>query len=146
MIPRLALTALVTAGFAVAAAAALNPIETRKSIMKSVGASAKVMGDMVKGAAPYDTGKAQLAMRTVFTGAAGYQFYFPEDSQKGGDTEAKPEIWKNKPDFNARVEKLASDAMAGIEPAGKGLDSLKPAFQKVAQNCQGCHEQYRVKK
>ena len=146
MIPRLALTAVVTAGFAVAAAAALNPIETRKSIMKSVGASAKAMGDMVKGEAPYDAGKAQLAMRTVFTGAAGYQFYFPEDSKAGSDTAARPEIWQNKADFNARIEKLASDALAGIEPAGKGLDSLKPAFQKVTQNCQGCHEQYRVKK
>lgn len=146
MIRRLALAALVAAGFAAAASAAFNPIETRKNLMKDNGVAAKVMGDMVKGDAPYDPVKAQLAMRLIYSDIVGFQFLFPEDSKTGGDTEARPEIWQNKADFNARIEKLAADAWAGIEPAGKGLDSLKPAFQKVTQNCQGCHEQYRVKK
>jgi cytochrome c556 len=145
MIRRLALAVLVT-GFAAAASAALNPIETRKNLMKDNGFAAKTMSDMVKGDAPYDPVKAQLAMRLIYSDIVGFPFLFPEDSKTGGDTEAKPEIWQNKADFNARAEKLAADAWAGIEPAGKGLDSLKPAFQKVAQNCQGCHEQYRVKK
>jgi len=146
MLRRLAFAALVAVGFAAAASAAFNPIETRKNLMKDNGAAAKAMSDMVKGDAPYDPVKAQLAMRLIYSDIVGFQFLFPENSKTGGDTAAKPEIWENRADFNARIEKLAADAWTGIEPASKGLDALKPAFQKVAQNCQGCHEHYRMNK
>src|SRR3954469_3412400 len=145
MLRRLALAALVAAGFAAAPAAAFNPVETRKNLMKDNGAAAKAMSDMVKGDTPYDPVKAQLAMRLIYSDIVGFQFLFPENS-KTGDTAAKPEIWEDRADFNARIEKLAADAWTGIEPASKGLDALKPAFQKVAQNCQGCHEHYRMNK
>ena len=146
MLRRLALAALVTLGFAAAASAAFNPIETRKNLMKDNGAAAKAMSDMVKGDAPYDPVKAQLAMRLIYSDIVAFQFLFPENSKTGDDTAAKPEIWENRADFNARIEKLAADAQTGIEPASKGLDALRPAFQKVAQNCQGCHEHYRMNK
>jgi cytochrome c556 len=146
MIRRIALAALVAGGFAAAASAALNPIETRKNMMKTVGASAKVLGDMAKGDMPYDGARAQLAFRTIASAAAGYQFYFPDNSKTGGETEAKATIWENKADFNARTEKLSADALAAVEPAGKDLNAMKGAFQKVAENCKGCHEQYRVQK
>ena len=146
MIRRVALAALVVGGFAVAASAALNPVETRKNLMKGVGASARVAGEMVQGKAPFDAARAQLAMRAIYAAAVAAPHYFPDDSKTGGDTEAKPEIWQNKADFNARLEKMAADAWAAIEPAAADLDSFKARFQRVAQNCQGCHGVYRVKK
>ena len=146
MIRRIALAGLLVGGFAVAASAALNPIETRKNLMKSVGASAKAAGDMVKGEVPYDAARAQLAMRTMYGTAVAFPHLLPDDSKTGGETEASPRIWENKADFNAKMEKFARDAWAAIGPAGQGLDGLKAAFQTVSANCKGCHETYRIQK
>jgi cytochrome c556 len=70
---------------------------------------------------------------------------FPENSKTGGDTSASPEIWLHMDDFKARFEKLAADSKAA-QASVKDLDSFKTAYRNVAQNCDGCHEHYRVKK
>ena len=140
---------LATAAFGIAigaAAASEDPIATRKTIMKSVGASLKVVVPMVKGEADYDAVKAGLAARVIQNGAIGFPHYFPKGSESGGETEAAPKIWQDMAGFTSRAAGLERDAGAAIEAAAKGADAFRAAFGKLVENCKGCHENYRVKK
>ena len=140
----LALAALGVAG--TMASASEDPIATRKAVMKSVGASMKVVVPMVKGEADYDAVKAELAMRVIQNGAIGVIHYFPAGSETGGETEAAPKIWEDMAGFKAKAASLEADAGAAITAAAGGLDAFREAFGKMAGNCKGCHEDYRIKK
>ncbi len=70
---------------------------------------------------------------------------FPEGTDKG-DTEASPKIWEDMAGFQAKVDKFKTDAAAALAAAPADLDALKVEFGKVAANCGGCHETFRIKK
>lgn len=134
---------LATAGL-LASAAAADPIEIRQSIMQSVGASAKVSGNMAKGELTFDPDVAMAALTTF--SAAGHSFpaFFPEGSESGGETRARDTIWSDNSGFVAASERFASDAAAAVAAKPADLDSFRAAFGSVAENCQSCHEKYRI--
>ena len=57
---------------------------------------------------------------------------------------AGPEIWKDKAGFKALNLKMSADAKAAADAAAQGKDAFAKAFAAVGQNCQGCHEKYRL--
>lgn len=60
---------------------------------------------------------------------------------------AKKEIWENKAEFNKVVAAFEENTQALSEAAKSGdLDTIKPAFAKVADTCKQCHNDYREKK
>jgi cytochrome c556 len=136
---------LVTVGLlGTAATVAAEPIETRQTIMQSVGAAAKVSGGMAKGEIAFNPDVAMAALATF--AAAGHSFpsFFPEGSEAGNDTEAKATIWEDMEGFIAASTKFADDAGAAIAAKPADLDAFKAAFGSVAENCKACHEEYRV--
>lgn len=136
---------LVTLGFLGAATAvAADPIETRQTIMQSVGAAAKVSGGMAKGEIAFNPDVAMAALATF--AAAGHSFpaFFPDGSETGSDTEAKATIWEDMAGFVAASTKFADDAGAAIAAKPADLDAFRAAFGGVAENCKSCHEDYRI--
>jgi cytochrome c556 len=123
---------------------AAEPIETRQTIMQSVGAAAKVSGGMAKGEIAFNPDVAMAALATF--AAAGHSFasFFPEGSETGNDTEAKATIWEDMEGFIAASTKFADDASAAMAAKPADLDAFKAAFGSVAENCKACHEDYRV--
>src|SRR5204863_6270781 len=128
-----------------ALAAQSDPIATRKSVMKEVGAQTKTGGGMAKGEVPYDQSKAQTIFATYVDASAKMPNLFPENSKTGGDTAALPAIWTNKADFDARFQKFGVEAKAA-QASVKDLDTFKASFSGLTKNCGGCHETYRAKK
>ncbi len=56
------------------------------------------------------------------------------------ETRAKPEIWTQRADFNAAIDKLAAETVAFGEAAKAGnADAMKAAWPKVAEACGACH-------
>jgi len=135
----------VTAIGATAVLAQQDPIAARKALMKANGQSAGVLAKMVKGEAPFDADAAKKAFATFEDAAAKMPNLFPDNSKTGGETAAAPKIWEDTVDFKARFVKLGNDAKAAIASL-KDVDSLKAAFSAMANNCNGCHEVYRLKK
>ena len=135
----------VTAIGATAVLAQQDPIAARKALMKANGQSAGVLAKMVKGEAPFDADAAKKAFATFEDAAAKMPNLFPDNSKTGGETAAAPKIWEDTADFKARFVKLGNDAKAAIASL-KDVDSLKAAFSAMANNCNGCHEVYRLKK
>ena len=64
----------------------------------------------------------------------------------GGDTEAAPAIWEKPAEFEAALVKYQDDTQAAIDAAPQDVDAFKQAFGQVAQDCKGCHEDFRIDK
>jgi cytochrome c556 len=122
-----------------------DPIAARQELMKANGRQAKLGSNMGKGEALFDVAKAKEIFATFMDAANKMPNLFPENSKTGGETAAAPEIWQHMDDVKARFAKLAADSKAAQESV-TDLDSFKAAFRTVGQNCQECHERYRLKK
>lgn len=136
----------IAAGFAACATvvfAASPSIDQRQAVFKAFGGAMKSTGGMLKGEAPFDLTKVQIALRTLAEGSLKQKDLFPDDSKSGGDTEALPKIWEKKADFLARFDKLSADATAAMS-AIKDEASFKAEWPKIGANCGGCHREYKA--
>ena len=119
-----------------------DAIKYRQSAYALIGAHFSRIGAMVNGRVPYDakvaTDNANLvATLSRLPGAA-----FPAGSESGGNTRAKPEIWRDGAKFTAAYEKMVTEV--GKLPAAAGNpDQLKTAFGAAAATCKGCHDDFR---
>lgn len=138
----------LVAGLAVAASAVhaqQDAIAKRKEMMKTVGASAKLSNEMIKGDKPYDAKAAAEAM-TKIAGHADFTTSFPKGTETGGETTAAPKIWESTSDFEAKHKELVSAAAKAASEAEKGPDAFKAAFGDVGKTCKSCHDLYRIPK
>ena len=143
---RIVLAMLVVCSAATVAIAAGDPIKERQKLMKGNGDAVKAVMAMVKGEKPYDAKIAAESMKTIMNTMDKAVTLFPAGSETGGDTEAKPDIWTNKADFEA-IAKTTKEAAAKAElAAAGGLDGFKTAMVDVGKGCKSCHEKYRVEK
>ncbi len=71
---------------------------------------------------------------------------FPDGTQTGHDTKAKPEIWSDRAGFEKRAKAYAQAAMS-LEAAARADDTaaFTAAFKSVGQACGACHKSYRAK-
>ena len=137
---------IIAMAFGIAAVAAQSdPIAARQALMKTNGKQAKLGSDMIRGNVPFNLDNAKAIFSSFIDAANKMPNLFPENSKTGGDTSASPEIWQHLDDVRARFAKFGADSKAA-QDATKDLDSFRVGFRKVAQNCDGCHEHYRVKK
>ena len=127
-------------------AAPTGPIETRKAMMKSVGASTKAGGDMLKGATPFDAAKAEAIFKAMNDVAKGYAAQFPAGSQTGSNTEAAPAIWAKPAEFKAAVSRFEADTAMALAAKPATQADFGKQFGMVTANCKSCHEAFRIAK
>lgn len=142
------LAVLALAGAAVLAVPAtaqnLDAIKARQQLMKENGDATKAGGAILKGEAEFSAEKAAEIFSQMHEVAVKFGDYFPEDSKTGGDTEAAPAIWEQPEEFEAALVKYQEDTQAAIDAAPQDIDAFKQQFGMVAQNCKGCHEDFRI--
>ncbi|TCT04128.1 cytochrome c556 [Tepidamorphus gemmatus] len=139
-------TALAVLIAATATWAAMDPIATRKAVMKNNGAAMGALAAMAKGEAEFDARVANLAVRTLYNGSADIPGLFPPGTETGGDTEALPAIWSDAAGFAAKAEAMNAAAAKLIANPIEDLAGVQAALGALGQTCQGCHETYRMKK
>lgn len=128
---------------------AKQAVENRQAIYKLIGNNFKPIGDVLQGRAPFDAAEVQKrATRVAFLSKLAGEA-FPEVSNAGlPSTKAKSDIWSNRGEFDKRLAKFADDAQALAQVAAKETstsDAFKNAALAVAQDCKGCHENFREK-
>jgi cytochrome c556 len=141
MIMRVVLAVSAIAFATTAVIAQQDPIAARKAIMKANGQAAQLGTKMTKGEEPFSVEKGKKVFATYQDVAKAHEL-FPDTSKTGGETAALPAIWENKADFEARLQKLATEAKAA-EARVTDLDTFKAQFTEVQKNCGGCHQTYR---
>ena len=128
-----------------AAIAQDSPIKKRQALMKKNGEAAKLITAMFKGEKPYDAAAAADAIKGIGASMDEFVTLFPEGST-AADSDAKPEIWKDKADFESRAKQVKEGTAKAATAAAGGMASLQPAFAELGKSCKGCHEKYRAEK
>ncbi len=118
----------------------------RKSSFKMIKHHFGPMGGMMKGKIDFnkevfEKNSNDLATLAVLS-ANGFDVKATVEGSR-----AKPEIWENKDEFDMGMKKFAETTAALATAAKSGeMDTIKPAFGAVADNCKQCHKKYRAKK
>lgn len=148
-IPVLAFAAVTALTGAAVVGAAVKPesaIHYRQSVYTMIGWNFSPMGDMVKGKTAFDAAEfAKHADRIAFL-APQLLEGFPQGSDTGAKTQAKPGIWTHMDDFKSKMNDLVTQSKA-LAQVAKGGDeaAMKDQFKKTAGTCKACHDDYRSK-
>jgi len=130
--------------------AARQIIEERKAAYKLIGASFRPLGAILKGTTTYDAAVVDKAIaRTAFLSGLLDESSFPESTNLGEpETKAKADIWTKRSEFDKRLKDFQAhiQKLQAVNEADKsGSDAFKTALNTVAQDCKGCHDDFRVK-
>ncbi len=129
--------------------AARQAVDERKAIYKLIGANFRTIGNVLKGATPYDAAAVQKSIDRVAFLSGLLDEAFPENSNLGDpETKAKPDIWTHKEDFDKKEKdfQLHVVALQKVNETEKGAtDAFKAAANTVAQDCKSCHDDFRAK-
>ena len=124
-----------------------EPLQSyRQSYFAIVAMNFGPIADMVKGDIPWDLAKLQgwaddLETVTELDLLRGFA---PGSEQ--GTTRARPAIWDNMDDFEAKLADL-KDAAEALDDAAEGGDrgAIAQAVRATGGTCKACHDEYKSK-
>jgi cytochrome c556 len=139
---------ILAIGFAATAVAEMKPdvvIGYRRSVMTMVGWNFGPMGAMVKGKIPFDAKEfGKHADRIAFLAPQALEG-FAKGSDKGAETDAKPEIWTHFDDFQSKLNDLINESKTLSDIAKTGDEArMKEQFKKLGGECKACHVKYKA--
>lgn len=121
-----------------------DAIKYRQSALSVMGTHFGRVGAMANGRIPFDAKVAADNADIVASMAKLPWAGFVPDSDKGGNTRAKAEIWTEQAKFKESSDKLVAESTKLAAAAKTGnLDTLKTAFAATAGTCKACHDVYR---
>lgn len=126
-------------------AKAEDAIKYRQSALTVLGTHFARLGAMANGKAPYDAAQAAADADVVLVASRLPWHAFGDGTDKGRETAARPEIWKEQAKFKERGDAMQAQVADKLVPAAKSgnLDQLKAAFGPTAQSCKACHDDFR---
>ncbi len=123
-----------------------DAIKYRQSALTVMATHFGRLGAMVNSKVAFDAKAAAENAAIVETMSKLPWAAFGEGTDKGGNTKALPEVWKEQAKFKEASEKLMAEVVKLNAAAKVGtLDSLKGAFGNVGAACKGCHDSFRAK-
>jgi cytochrome c556 len=123
--------------------------QEREKTMKSMGDAMKKISAYVKNEGGTIDGVREGAATIQQASHKIVPGLFPADTGIGKvkDSEAKPEIWKQWPQFQQAAQKLESTSAELVTVAATDdRAAIAKQFGQVGQSCGGCHDNFRQKK
>ncbi len=122
-----------------------DAIKYRQGVFRVIGWNFGSMAAMAKGKKPYDAEEfARNAEIVAFMSRLPLEGFTP--GSETGDTKAKPEIWLEMDDFEAKLKKMQQEVAALAKVAKTGnFDNAKDQLGEAGQACKACHDKYRNK-
>lgn len=120
-----------------------DAIKYRQSALFVMQQNFSRVAGMASGKIPFDAKiAAESATVAEFTSRLPWVAF--GDGTDKGDTQAKPEIWKEKAKFTDYANKMQAE-MVKLSAATKtgNLDSIKAAVSATGGSCKTCHDAYR---
>ena len=123
-----------------------DAIHYRQSVMTVMGTHFGRIAAVAQGKAPFDP-KTTMDNAAIVLAMSKLPFVaFVEGSDKGGNTKAKPEIWKETDKFQAAAKEMQEQVVKLDAAARSGsLDAIKAAVGDTGKACKACHDNYREK-
>jgi len=125
-----------------------NQIKYRKAAYTLMNLNFGGLAAMAEGKRPFNRDEAARHADFVAMLATVPKGFFGEGTSKdtAKDTRAKPEIWTKRPDFDAKMEKMVSEAAKLPAAARSGdMEGFKKQVGDTAAACKACHDDYRIK-
>lgn len=120
-------------------------VRYRQSMYNVLGVNFTQMGAMIQGKAPYDAKDfAMRAQRVAFI-AKMLPEGFVAGSETGKPTDAKPELWRNRAEFDRLLKDMQSkvSALSNTASTATSVADVKSAFGAAGQACKNCHDKFR---
>lgn len=126
-------------------AKAEDAIKYRQSAFTVLAQHFGTLGAMANGKIAHDADQARADAEVVALAATLPWHAFGEGTDKGRETGARPEIWKEQDKFKQRAEDMQTAVLGKLVPAAKSgdLEQLKATFGPAAQSCKACHDDFR---
>ena len=136
---------LISFGAAAQFAKPEDAVKYRKSALSVMGTHFGRLGAMAQGRVPFDA-KIAADNAEIVADIAKLPWAAFGEGTDGGDTKAKPEIWKQGAKFKEYADKLQAESvkLAAAAKTGKE-DAFKAAFTATAGTCKSCHDDFRAK-
>ena len=125
--------------------ASSDNVKNRQNAMQQVREAIKVLFPMAKGKTDYDDFVVISMLDQMLNAAKPYANYFPIEQESVAHSEAAEAIWTDRSGFNQSVNKFIDDIEFALNAEPENLDDFKPMFAKITNNCQSCHQVYRMK-
>lgn len=145
----MAVSALVSFGFALDAAAQAKPevlVKQRQAAMTLIGKYFGPLGGIAQGKLPYNQQVVQrnAAYLDVLKDMPWDGFH---ESTKGEKSAALPAVWAKSGEFKQAAERAASEIgkLAAVSKSGDEA-SVKSQIGAVGKSCGGCHDNFREKR
>ena len=121
-----------------------NVIKYRQNVMRAIGGHTGSIAAVVKGEVDF-TGHVAAHADSIAALSGAVLEMFPQGTDSGADTRAKPDIWQDWDGFTEAAE--AFEAAAGnLAQAAAGGDqaAIAAAFGDLGKSCGGCHRPFRT--
>jgi cytochrome c556 len=120
-------------------------LKYRKAVYQAIAWNFGPMSQMAQGKIPYDAKEFQLRAGRVAALAPMLSESYSAESRDVTGSKAKPELWTQRADFDAKMQDLVdrSAALAAVARSGDAAKS-KQAFLDTAGTCKACHDKYKA--
>jgi cytochrome c556 len=121
-----------------------NQIKYRRAAYQLMNLNFGSLDAMAENKKPFNKDEAARNAEFVALLATVPKGFFGEGTDK--DTRAKPEIWKNRADFDSKMDKMVSEAqkLPAVVRAGD-MAAFKKQVHDLGEACKSCHDEYRAK-
>ena len=119
-------------------------IKYRQSVMTMQGFHLGRISAMANGRMPFDAKLAAEDAALLNTIDKLPFVAFGEGTDKGGNTRAKPEVWKDRAKFDAASKKMQEE-VAKLDVAARtgNLEAIKTAVGAAGAACKACHDDFQ---
>jgi len=129
--------------------AAKQAVDARKAIYTLIGSNFRPVAEVLQGRGQYDAAQVQKrAARLAFLAEMALEAYPDASNTETVPTRAKPDIWSHRAEFDQRLKDFQTHTQALVQAAAtekSASDAFKAAASAVAQDCKGCHDNFREK-
>jgi cytochrome c556 len=143
-----AIAALVLAAAALPAVSqqmkAENQVKYRRAAYQLMNLNYGSLEAMAENKKPFNKDEAVRNAEFVAMLSTVPKGFFGEGTDK--DTRAKPEIWKNRADFDSKMDKMTGEAakLPAVVKAGD-MGAFRKQVHDLGEACKACHDEYRAK-
>ena len=146
LVPSIGISLTATAQEATSEKQAKAVITFRQSLFQLLRSNIGPLGAMAKGQIPFDEAvMARNAERMAQLAAMLPDYLATDTTQFNEGSDAKPEIWQNRDDFNEKAKALldASLALQAVV-ASKNESAYRGAIGDLGGTCKACHDDYKA--
>lgn len=119
-----------------------NPaVKARMDAMSAIADNTKTLGEMAKGARPFDVAAARDAAAAIAEHAARVPELFKAEADDP-KSEAKDAIWTEFTEFESKSNALVEVAANAADTIAS-LDTLRTAMSELGGACRDCHKAFR---